>query len=272
MSLLRAIICKSRTGARPLPHPVVGWPATRNPRRRARNLLSRRSESERRAAVASDSRQPIHIVVLSASLRRGSLNERLSQLAARIAQQKGATVERATMADFDCVSFDFDVEQEAGIPEPATRFRRWLCDANALVVASPEYNASMPGALKNLIDWVSRERPQPFNGKQCLLMSASPSMGGGNRGLWSLRVPLEHLGARVYPDMYSLAQAHEAFAPDGDIANDLLQKRFADTIGCFLDLVEAATHYRTIKKQWVEFLGEKPDAVTDRVELQTTAA
>jgi chromate reductase, NAD(P)H dehydrogenase (quinone) len=222
--------------------------------------------------VADVTRQPVHIIVLSASLRRGSLNERLAVLAARVAEQKGATVERATMADFDCVSFDADVEHEAGIPEPATRFARWLCAANAFMIASPEYNASIPGVLKNLIDWVSRERPQPFNGKQCLLMSASPSMAGGNRGLWSLRVPLEHLGTRVYPDMYSLGQAHEAFAPDGSIANDLLQKRFADTIACFLDLVEAATHYHTIKKQWVEFLGEKPDAITDRVELQTTAA
>jgi NAD(P)H-dependent FMN reductase len=176
------------------------------------------------------------------------------------------------MGDFDSVSFDFDVEQETGVPEPATRFRRWLEAADAFVIASPEYNASVPGALKNLIDWVSRVRPQPFNGKQGLLMSASPSMAGGNRGLWSLRVPLEHLGSRVYPDMFSLAQAHEAFSADGRIANDVLQARFAETIGCFLELVEAATHYRSLKKQWVEFLGEKPDAATDRVELRVGAA
>jgi hypothetical protein len=72
--------------------------------------------------------------------------------------------------------------------------------------------------------------------------------------------------------MFSLAQAHEAFAPDGRIADDVLQARFAETIGCFLELVEAATHYRSLKKQWVEFLGEKPDALTDRVELRVGAA
>jgi NAD(P)H-dependent FMN reductase len=130
----------------------------------------------------------------------------------------------------------------------------------------------MPGVLKNVIDWTSRFRPQPFNGRQGLLVSASPSMAGGNRGLWSLRVPLEHLGARVYPDMFSLAQAHTAFADDGRIANDLLQKRFEDTIGCFMDLVEAAKHYPGLKKQWVEFLGERPTAETDRVETSETAA
>jgi len=222
--------------------------------------------------VGTEHRQPVRVVVLSASLRRGSLNERLARLAEQVIQQKGATAERATMGDFDSVSFDFDVEQETGVPEPATRFRRWLEAADAFVIASPEYNASVPGALKNLIDWVSRVRPQPFNGKQGLLMYASPSMAGGNRGLWSLRIPLEHLGSRVYPDMFSLAQAHEAFGPDGSIANNVLQARFAETIGCFLELVEAATHYRSLKKQWVEFLGEKPDALTDRVELRVGAA
>jgi hypothetical protein len=99
-----------------------------------------------------------------------------------------------------------------------------------------------------------------------MLLSASPSMAGGNRGLWSLRIPLEHLGARVYPDMFSLAQAHEAFETAGRIANPALQERFDRTIGCFLELVEAAKHYRPLKKLWVEFLGERPDAATDRVE------
>jgi hypothetical protein len=91
-------------------------------------------------------------------------------------------------------------------------------------------------------------------------------MVGGNRGLWALRVPLEHLGARVYPDMFSLAQAHEALGGDGRIANPTLQQRFEATIECFLDLVEAAKHYRPLKKQWVEYLGEHPNAATDRVE------
>ena len=137
---------------------------------------------------------------------------------------------------------------------------RRLNAADAFIIASPEYNASMPGHLKNSIDWASRFRPQPFNGKQALLLSASPSMVGGNRGLWSLRVPFEHLGARIYPDMFSLAQAHQAFSADGALADTTLQQRFESTIGCFIDLVEAAKHYPTLKKQWVEFLGEHPDA------------
>jgi chromate reductase, NAD(P)H dehydrogenase (quinone) len=124
----------------------------------------------------------------------------------------------------------------------------------------------MTGALKNLIDWVSRFVPQPFNARQCLLMSASPSMAGGNRGLWALRVPLEHLGARVYPEMFSLAQANSAFGPDGRLAAVELQRRFDDTVQGFVDLVEAATHYSCVKRAWVEHLGEHPDLVSDRVD------
>jgi len=119
---------------------------------------------------------------------------------------------------------------------------------------------------------VSRFRPQPFNGKQALLMAASPSMTGGKVGLWALRQPLEHLGARTYPDMFALAQAHQAFSDDGRIADTKLQTWFESTIGCFMDLVEASKHYPHLKKQWVEFLGERPDEETTRVELNETAA
>ena len=97
-------------------------------------------------------------------------------------------------------------------------------------------------------------------------MSASPSMAGGNRALWSLRVPFEHLGARVFPDMFSLAMAHKAFTPEGNIADTTLAKRFEDNLVAFMSLTEAAKHYPCIKKAWVEFLGEKIDPITERVE------
>lgn len=214
----------------------------------------------------SPEQRQIRVLVFAGSLRRGSLNERLADLAATVVEEKGGTVDRAHMADFDCPSYDADVERGDGVPAEAQRLRDRLVAADAFIIASPEYNASIPGCLKNAIDWASRIRPQPFNGRQGMLLSASPSMAGGNRGLWSLRVPLEHLGARVYPDMFSLAQAHEAFDDAGRIAAPVLQERFDRTIGCFLELVEAAKHYRPLKKLWVEYLGEHPDAAIDRVE------
>ncbi len=211
-------------------------------------------------------RRPIRLLIFGASLRRGSLNGRLAASAALVVEEKGGTVDLARMSDFDCPAYDLDVEKEKGIPAGARHFRERLLASDAFIVASPEYNASMPGVLKNVIDWTSRFQPQPFNGRQALLLSASPSMAGGNRGLWALRIPFEHLGARVYPDMYSLAQAHEALDAGGRIKNDTLRQRFERTLDCFMDLVEAATHYPALKKEWVEFLGEHPDAATDRVE------
>jgi NAD(P)H-dependent FMN reductase len=210
--------------------------------------------------------------VFGASLRTGSLNDRLASLAASVIEAKGWVADRATLSEFECPSYDGDLEQGSGIPDGAHRLRERLVKADAFVIASPEYNASMPGVLKNVIDWTSRIRPQPFNGKQCFLMSASPSMSGGNRGLWSVRIPLEHLGTRVYPDMFSLAEAHTAMGDDGRLKNDVLQKRFDTTLGCFMDLVEAATHYPALKKEWIEFLGERPEPLIDREETSDTVA
>lgn len=170
------------------------------------------------------------------------------------------------MGDFDCPSFNQDLEINNFHPAGAAEFHKRILANDALIIASPEFNGSMPGFLKNSIDWVSRFRPQPFNERHALLMSASPAMGGGNHGLWSLRMPFEHLGANVFSNMFSLAVAHKAFTAEGKIADETLAKRFEDNLAAFLNLVEAAKHYPCLKKAWVEFLGEKTDAVTGRVE------
>jgi chromate reductase len=205
-------------------------------------------------------------LIFSASLRADSLNTRLARLAARVIEDHGGIVDVAPMQDFDCRSYNQEIEEKEGLPSGATELRRRLEANDAFVIASPEYNGCMPGLLKNAIDWVSRYRPQPFNERHALLMSASPSMAGGNRGLWSLRIPLEHLGARVFPDMFSLASAHQALSPTGEIVNDMLSSRFANNLTAFMSLVEAAKHYPCMKKAWVEFLGEQPDPATERVE------
>jgi NAD(P)H-dependent FMN reductase len=198
----------------------------------------------------------VRILLFSASLRTDSLNARLIALAASVIEKHGGKVDVASMKDFDGPSFDQDIETTTGIPDGPRRLQQRLEANDAFVIASPEYNASMPGVLKNAIDWTSRFRPQPFNARHGLLMSASPSMVGGNRGLWSLRIPLEHLGARIFPDMFSLSQAHNAFDPSGRLVDQPLGVRFERNLVAFLDLVEAAKHYPCMKKAWVEFLGE----------------
>ena len=112
--------------------------------------------------IKRGSEPKLNVLVFGASLRAGSLNHQLAALAA------------AQMRDFDVPSYDGDVEKERGIPKGAEELRRRLLESDAFIVSSPEYNASMPGMLKNLIDWTSRYRPQPFDGKHGLLLSASP--------------------------------------------------------------------------------------------------
>jgi NAD(P)H-dependent FMN reductase len=181
---------------------------------------------------------------------------------------RGVGVDHASMRDFDCPSYDGDHETAEGVPQGAQELNRRLGANDAFVLVSPEYNAAMPGVLKNVIDWTSRIRPQPFDSRHGLLLSASPSMAGGNRGLWSLRVPLEHLGARIFPDMFSLAMAHKAFAADR-LADAGLHDRLERTVDNFLELVEAAKHYPCIKRAWIEFLGEPPGEAADRVDARS---
>ncbi|MFI8939477.1 NADPH-dependent FMN reductase [Streptomyces syringium] len=210
---------------------------------------------------------PTRVLVLSASLRADSLNTRLASLVARLVRDTGAAVEFARMGEFPMPLYDADAEVAEGLPEGTRALRDRLAACDAFVIASPEYNASLPGGLKNAIDWVSRAGPQPFKDKHALLVSASPSLVGGNRGLWALRIPLEHLGTRVYPDMFSLARAHEGFSDDGDLADTGLQVRLTEAVTSFLRLVEADTRYVCLQRRWYEFLGDCTDApVTQRAQ------
>jgi NAD(P)H-dependent FMN reductase len=199
-----------------------------------------------------DKREPVRFLVFSASLQADSLNSRLTALAADTIEANGGQVDRASMTDFDTPSFDADLLATRGQPHGAKEFRRRLQRGDAFVISAPEYNHSMPGALKNSIDWVSRFDPQPFNARHGLLLAASPSLVGGNRGLMALRIPLEALGARVYPDMFSMARASEAFDASGRIADEALQQRFDSNVISFMDLVEASTHYPRVKKVWAQ--------------------
>src|SRR5947207_12752292 len=161
--------------------------------------------------MANEKRCSVRLLVFGSSLREGSLNDRLASLGAKVAEEKGAIVEGASMSEFECPPYDMDAEVSTGLPAGAKALHDKLQSVDGFMIASPEYNASMPGVLKNTIDWVSRFRPQPFNGKQAFLMAASPSMTGGKIGLWALRQAPEDLGARVYPDLFALAQARYAF-------------------------------------------------------------
>ena len=184
------------------------------------------------------SKSPVKVLIFAASLRKESLNRRLAIIAERVLREHGAQTDLSLFEEFVVPAYSGDVENNDGIPSGAQEFKRQLESCDAFVIVSPEYNGSMPGTIKNLIDWTSRFSQQPFDKRHALLMSASPSMTGGNRGLWALRIPLEVLGARVYPSMFSLAVAHKAL--DGDeIEDEALRARLDKIVGDFLELTTA---------------------------------
>jgi NAD(P)H-dependent FMN reductase len=156
------------------------------------------------------------------------------------AREAGASVEEHDFREFVFPPYDADVHAAEGIPPAVTRFGDIVSAADGVLLASPEYNFSMPGTLKNSIDWLSRIRPFPIQGRWALLLSASNSRVGGNRGLWHLRVPLEAMGMMVYPEMFSLPLAGEAFGDDGQLQDAALEGRLASLAGGFVAMVRRA--------------------------------
>lgn len=182
----------------------------------------------------------MRVLAFAASNRRGSWNRRLIEAAARTAERLGAQVDLAEFRAFDMPLYDADLNAEEGLPPGARALCRRLKAADALLLASPEYNYSIAGTLKNAIDWVSRERPMPWRGKSVYLLSASPSAMGGIRGLWQTRIPLEGCGALVFPDMFSLSRANEAFDAAGRL-DASHQERLERELKGFLSLVRCLT-------------------------------
>jgi len=179
------------------------------------------------------------VLAFAASLRAGSLNRKLVALAAEIAREEGAEVELAEFREFEMPLYDGDVDAAQGLPPGGLALKRRVESADALLLAAPEYNYSVSGALKNAIDWVSRARPMPWRGRSVYLLSASPSPMGGIRGLWQTRIPLEGCGALVFPDMFALPHANEAFDAAGRLRDEKMAERLRREITGFVRLAES---------------------------------
>ncbi len=178
------------------------------------------------------------ILAFAASLRRDSWNKKLLALAVEQAREAGAEVDHADFAEFDLPLYNADLHMESGLPPGGKAFYDRILAADGLMISSPEYNYSIPGTLKNTIDWVSKARPQPFIGKTGLLLAASPSAVGGIRGLWALRVPLEGCGVLLHPDMFALALADKAFTPEGKLVDEGMGRRLQKAVRAYVEMGE----------------------------------
>lgn len=150
----------------------------------------------------------VTVLGVSGSLRKGSFNTALLHAAIDIAKAEGIpiTFEVASLADIPLYNDDLRTEQ--GYPPPVQRFREEIARADALLFVSPEYNFSVPGVLKNAIDWASRAPNQPFADKPFSIMGVSGGMSGTMRMQYHLRQ------IAVFLNMHALNQ-HELFARNG---------------------------------------------------------
>jgi len=110
-------------------------------------------EGDWRPGRMNQAREPVQFPLFSASLHAGSPNSRLARLAADAIAANGGEVNLAAMDDFDAPSYDPDVQEVQGFPAAAEELRDRVAASDAFVIASPEYDFSTPGSLKNSIDW-----------------------------------------------------------------------------------------------------------------------
>lgn len=163
----------------------------------------------------------IKILALSGSSRRGSLNQKLLDIAANGARDAGATVTSIRLTDFALPLYDGDLEVDQGVPSEVRHLQAEFAKHDALLIATPEFNGGYTAALKNALDWVSRPQEDGTSGvtllagKVAALVSASPGQLGGLRSQLALRTVLDKLGVVVIPDAFALGLAHQAF--EGEI-------------------------------------------------------
>lgn len=188
------------------------------------------------------------ILAFAGSTRRDSFNKKILAQAVRGAEAEGAEVTTIDLKDYPLPLFDGDVEAEGGMPPSGAELKRLMVEHDAFLIASPEYNSSISGVLKNAIDWASRAAPdepplKAFKGKVAALMSASPGALGGIRGLVSVRSLLGNMGVIVLPDQLCIGKVHEALGPDGTL-KDAKQREGIEKLGrelaAFLRKLESA--------------------------------
>jgi NAD(P)H-dependent FMN reductase len=187
------------------------------------------------------------ILAFAGSLRAGSLNKKLVQLAIPAAERAGAEVTCIDLKDFPMPVFDEDLETAEGHPGPVKKLKDLFRAHDGLLISAPEYNSSISGALKNAIDWVSRpeEGRSPldcFEGKVAGLMSAAAGGLGGMRALPHVRAILQNIKVIVLPQMVGIPAAHEAFNEDGSLKNGQQQKMIE---GIGTALAETITRLKT---------------------------
>ena len=168
--------------------------------------------------------EPIKLVAFCGSLRKASFNRMALNLFAE-KLPAGCTMQTIEIGDWPL--YDADV-QAKGFPAPVTAAQQAMLAADGIVFATPEYNYSVPGVLKNAIDWLSRTTPQPFAAKPVAMLGAAGGPLGTARAQYHLRQMMVFLDGRpVNKPEVMIGQAHTKFV-DGKFNDDVGAKLLAD--------------------------------------------
>lgn len=174
------------------------------------------------------------LIGLSGSLRADSTNSKLLAEAARLFEAK-----EFTLADLRLPLYDGDLESKEGVPEAVQALSESIAKADAVLISTPEYNKAPSGVLKNALDWVSRTKLKPWNGKPLAVMSASSGRAGGERAQSVLRGFMVPFRPRILqgPEIH-LADSSNQFDGKGHLTGDLyvreltvLMRALRDEIG-----------------------------------------
>src|SRR3954464_7138103 len=177
----------------------------------------------------------MRILGIAGSLRRGSHNRKLLRAAGALLPPGVDLVEWDGLASLP--AFDEDLEESP--PEPVREFFAAIEDAAALLIATPEYNASLPGALKNAIDWASRPFPDNvLRHRPAAVVGASTGLFGAVWAQAEVRKTMKAAGAHVIESELPVGMAYAAFADDGSLQDPELAQRLQNLLA---DLVREVT-------------------------------
>jgi chromate reductase len=170
----------------------------------------------------------VRILAISGSLRRESHNSGLLRAAAEVAPAGIEVVRFDGLREVPPYDEDWDVEPAL---EPVHRLRAAVADADALLFATPEYNASIPGQLKNAVDWLSRPFPEnALRNRPAAVVGASTGQFGAAWAQAELRKVLGTAGARVLEDGVALPGAGEAFDGDGRLRSERVRGQMGELL------------------------------------------
>ncbi|MBS1494079.1 MAG: NAD(P)H-dependent oxidoreductase [Bacteroidetes bacterium] len=164
------------------------------------------------------------IIAIAGSFREKSYNKMALKFMIQGARDAGAIVEEIDLRDYPMPIYDEDIDK-AGKPENVLILKEKIAEAKGILICTPEYNHSLPGGFKNVIDWLSRFKDQPFKGKWIALAGASTSLWGTVRAQLAFLPVFRVLAAHVLPTQIYIPLAQNIFNEDGSCKDESTQNK-----------------------------------------------